>query len=83
MYKVHKPHLTSGYLESVRYEATTDAEGHPDWVMSYVPGPKAHAEYAAFNARSGRASHPPAPRAPGAPSRPRRPPPPAPPRTMC
>jgi len=54
MYKVHKPHVASGYLESVRYEATTDAEGHPDWLMTYVPGPKAHAEYAAFNTRAGR-----------------------------
>jgi hypothetical protein len=51
MYKIHKPHLTSGYLDTVRYEATTDWEGHPDWVMSYVPGPKARAEYAAFNTR--------------------------------
>jgi len=51
MYKVHKPHLASGYLESVRYEATTDEDGRPDWVMTYVPGPKARAEYAAFNAR--------------------------------
>jgi hypothetical protein len=54
MYKVHKPHLASEYLESVRYEATTDADGRPDWVMSYVPGPKARAEYAAFNTRAGR-----------------------------
>jgi len=52
MYKVHKPHLTSGYLKKVSYEATQDREGHPDWVMSYVPGPKAKAEYAACNARS-------------------------------
>jgi hypothetical protein len=51
MYKVHKPHVTSGYLESVRYEATTDEDGRPDWVISYVPGPKARAEYAAFNPR--------------------------------
>ena len=51
MYKVHKPHLASGYLESVRYEATTDEDGRPDWVMTYVPGPKARAEYAAFNTR--------------------------------
>jgi hypothetical protein len=51
MHKVHKPHLTSGYLASVRYEATTDTEGHPDWLMVYVPGPKAHAEYAAFHTR--------------------------------
>lgn len=52
MYKVHKPHLTSGYLAGVRYEATTDADGQPDWAMYYVPGPKAQAEYAAFNGRS-------------------------------
>lgn len=52
MYKVHKPHLTSGYLAKVRYEATQDGESHPDWVISYVPGPKAHAEYAACNPRS-------------------------------
>lgn len=51
MYKVHKPHVTSGYLAKVRYEATQDGEGHPDWVISYVPGPKAHAEYAACNPR--------------------------------
>jgi len=51
MYKVHKPHVASGYLESVRYEATTDEDGRPDWVMTYVPGSKARAEYAAFNTR--------------------------------
>jgi hypothetical protein len=54
MYKVHKPHVASGYLESVRYEATTDEDGRPDWLMSYVPGSKARAEYAAFNTRAGR-----------------------------
>jgi hypothetical protein len=52
MYKVHKPHLTSGYLARVRYEAIMDAAGQPDWGMYYVPGPKATAEYAAFNSRS-------------------------------
>jgi hypothetical protein len=51
MYKVHKPHVTSGYLAKVRYEATTDEDGRPDWLMAYVPGPKAHAEYAACNPR--------------------------------
>jgi hypothetical protein len=60
MYKVHKPHLASEYLESVRYEATTDEDGRPDWVMSYVPGSKARAEYAAFNTRRGRRSARPA-----------------------
>jgi len=63
MYKVHKPHLTSGYVARVRYQATTDAEGHPDWVMYYVPGLKARAEYAAFNGRPRRRP----PRAPATP----------------
>ncbi|HEX9871879.1 MAG TPA: hypothetical protein VGC99_25430 [Candidatus Tectomicrobia bacterium] len=62
MYKVHKPHLASGYLESVRYEATTDEDGRPDWVMTYIPGPKARAEYAAFNTRPSR--HPARPAVP-------------------
>lgn len=52
MYKIHKPHLTSGYLDHVRYEATTDGDGRPDWVMYYVPGDKAKAEYTALNGRS-------------------------------
>ena len=48
MYKVHRPHLASGYLKSIRYRETTDQEGNPDWFMYYVPGPKARAEYNAF-----------------------------------
>lgn len=52
MYKIHKPHLTSGYLAQVRYEATTDGDGRPDWVMYYVPGAKAKAEYTALHGRS-------------------------------
>ena len=28
--------------------ATTDADGQPDWLLHYTPGPKARAEYAAF-----------------------------------
>jgi hypothetical protein len=57
MYKIYKPHLVSGYLTSVRYEATTDEDGRPDWMMYYVPGPKARAEYAAFNTRPRRRVH--------------------------
>jgi len=49
MFKIHKPHLTSGYLKSITYESTTDAEGKPDWLMLYVPGDKALAEYKTFN----------------------------------
>jgi hypothetical protein len=52
MYKVHHPHRTSGYLRKVSYEATTDRDGQPDWVMRYVPGPKAIAAYQASNGDS-------------------------------
>jgi hypothetical protein len=48
MYKVHRPHLQSHYLAKVWLEGSTDEEGNADWVMHYVPGAKARAEYAAF-----------------------------------
>jgi hypothetical protein len=48
MYKIHKPHLESGYLGSVAYQAATDPEGESDWIMNYTPGPKARAEFQAF-----------------------------------
>ncbi|MGE3541361.1 MAG: hypothetical protein AB7N91_28500 [Candidatus Tectimicrobiota bacterium] len=53
MYKVHQPHKQSGYLAQVRYVATTDADGQPDWLLHYTPGPKARAEYAAFMRQPG------------------------------
>src|SRR5712691_2434293 len=53
MYKVHRPHLASGYLTKVNYEATTDADGLPDWLMHYTPGLKARAEYATFMRQPG------------------------------
>jgi hypothetical protein len=49
MYKVHRQHKASGYLEGVEFEETTDCEGNPDWIMLYTPGPKARAEYKAFS----------------------------------
>jgi hypothetical protein len=49
MYKVHKPHLASGYIQKVSFQAATDDDGNPDWLMCYVPGPKARAEFKAFN----------------------------------
>ena len=55
MYKVHLPHLRSGYLAKVEYEATTDAEGKPDWNMLYTPGPNAAAEFRAFKGGGNRA----------------------------
>ena len=51
MYKVHRPHLQSGYLKKVSYEAMTDSETQPDWMMLYVPGIKAQAEYKTFNSK--------------------------------
>jgi hypothetical protein len=48
MYKVHQPHLQSGYLAAVRTERVRDDEGEPDWLLRYTPGPKARAEYQAF-----------------------------------
>ncbi len=48
MYKVHRPHLDAGYITQVHYERTTDADGQPDWLLHYTPGPKAKAEYTVF-----------------------------------
>jgi hypothetical protein len=48
MYKIHKPHLDSGYLKSVSIDPARDAEGQPDWMMIYSPGPKARAEFLTF-----------------------------------
>ena len=48
MYKVHRPHLRSGYITDVEYQATVDAEGNPDWLMLYTPGPRARNEQFAF-----------------------------------
>ena len=51
MEKLHGPHRESGYLAGVDFEATTDGEGQPDWIMLYQPGPRARAEYRAFARR--------------------------------
>ncbi len=51
MYKVHRLHLQSGYLKTIRYTPTTDAEGNADWMMHYTPGPRAEAEFRAFSSR--------------------------------
>jgi hypothetical protein len=61
MYKVHAPHVQSGYLAQVRVTATTDAAGQPDWLLHYTPGPKARAEYAAFRRQPGMATARPRP----------------------
>lgn len=51
MYKVHRPHRASGYIAKVRYDEIRDPEDRADWLMSYTPGPKAKAEYKAFNGK--------------------------------
>jgi len=51
MYKVHKPHLQSGYLARVQMEETVDMDGQADWVMWYAPGAKAKVEYQVFTQR--------------------------------
>jgi hypothetical protein len=53
MYKIHLPHLKSGYLAGVEFEATTDRAGRPDWLMYYAPGPRAKDEYQAFTRKGG------------------------------
>jgi len=53
MNKVHRPHRQSGYIAKVDFQQTTDSAGGPDWIMLYMPGPKAKAEYKAFTKRGG------------------------------
>lgn len=53
MYKVHRPHMRSGYIAGVEYEATQDRDGKPDWIMRYVPGPKAKQEHQTFSQSAG------------------------------
>ena len=61
MYKIHRPHLDSGYLAKIQYEQTLDGAGNLDWVMLYNPGPRARAEFTAFQKRAGIAAAPAAP----------------------
>ena len=74
MSEVHKPHIQSGYLKSIRFEKRVDTDGNPDWMMSYEIGPKAKAEFSAFSKKERSAAAeaellplPPVPLAPPAP----------------
>jgi hypothetical protein len=51
MYKVHYPHLQSGYLKKITYQETVTSDGEKDWVFHYTPGPKALAEFQTFNSK--------------------------------
>jgi hypothetical protein len=53
MRQVYKKHLESGYIMEVNYQEITDEKGDADWVMLYKPGPKARAEFRAFEKRGG------------------------------
>jgi hypothetical protein len=53
MAKLHAPHLRSGYLAGVEFEATIDRDGRLDWAMIYTPGPKAQAEFQGFTRKGG------------------------------
>jgi hypothetical protein len=48
MYKVLRPHVQSGYISKVEYEAITNENGEADWWMYYTPGMNADREYKAF-----------------------------------
>lgn len=45
MYKVHAPHLKSGYLAKVEFQEQCSESGELDWLMLYTPGRKAQAEF--------------------------------------
>lgn len=45
MYKVHAPHLKSGYLSKVEFQSLSGEGGEPDWLMLYTPGQRAEAEF--------------------------------------
>jgi len=48
MYKVHAPHLKSGYLAKVEFQELQSESGELDWLILYTPGSKARAEFRAF-----------------------------------
>jgi hypothetical protein len=54
LYKIHRPHIQSGYIKAVDFEETRDATGVIDWVMWYTPGRKAKAEFKRFNTKEGK-----------------------------
>lgn len=45
MYKVHAPHLKSGYLAKVEFQEQRGEGGELDWLMLYTRGRRARAEF--------------------------------------
>jgi hypothetical protein len=54
MAAVHRPHLASGYFSAISWRTERGTDGTPDWTIHYVPGPRARAEFEAFNGASRR-----------------------------
>lgn len=52
MYKVHTPHLKSGYLAKVEFQQQQTASGELDWLMLYTPGHRAEAEFREANRKA-------------------------------
>ena len=52
MYKVHKPHLDSGYLSTYKHAPIQDGEGKSDWALVYGIGPRARAEFGVFTKKN-------------------------------
>lgn len=51
LYKLHRPHIQSGYLKAVSFEETKDSEGRADWLIRYTPGRKAKNEFKEFTTK--------------------------------
>jgi len=51
MAAVHRPHLASSYLAEVAYRQASSPDGLLDWIIHYVPGSRARAEFHTFNGR--------------------------------
>jgi hypothetical protein len=45
MYRLHKPHLESGYIETISFEKLRNDDGTQDWLFTYTAGQKAKGEH--------------------------------------
>ena len=45
MYRLHKPHLESGYIETISFEKLRNDDGTQDWLFTYTAGRKAKGEH--------------------------------------
>jgi hypothetical protein len=51
MYKIVLPHIKSGYLSKIEYQAIVNEQNEQDWVMLLTPGPNASREYRAVTGK--------------------------------